>query len=73
MSDIFYSTLELLTERKAMGHKQLKEELIVMHGAVKQAMDKGLSGEDMVVAKAIAEAVNAADEAVDKIYRKVSG
>ena len=33
MSEVFYSTLELLTERKSQGHKQLKEELIAMRGA----------------------------------------
>ena len=73
MSEVFYSTLELLTNQQSQGHKQLKEELIAMRGAVKQAMDKGLSNEDMVVAKAVAEAVSAADTAVDKIYQKISG
>ncbi len=73
MSDVFYSTLELLNEKKAQGHKRLKEELITMRGAVRQAMDKGLSNEDMAVARTVAESVEAADRAVDKIYNKVSG
>lgn len=73
MSEVFYSTLELLSEQKSQGHKQLKEELIAMRGAVKQAMDKGLSSADMAVAQAVAEAVDAADMAVDKIYQKISG
>ena len=72
MSDVFHSTLELLAERKARGHSQLKEELIAMRGAIKQAMDKGLSSEDMAVAQAAFQAVEAADAAVDKIYNKLS-
>ncbi len=73
MSEVFNSALELLSEQGARGHKQLAEELIAMRGSVKQAMDKGLSSAEMEVASAVAEAIDAAGTAVDKIYNKVTG
>ena len=73
MSDVFHSSLELLTEKQAGGHKQLKEELIGMRATLKQAMDKGLAPPEMEVAQAVSEAVEAADQAVDKIYTKLFG
>lgn len=73
MTEVFQSTLELLADKQAQGHKQLKEELAAMRGNLKQAMDKGLTPDDMSVARALAVAVDAADVAVEKIYQKVSG
>ncbi len=73
MSDVFHSSLELLTEKQAGGHKQLKEELIGMRATLKQAMDKGLAPADMEAARAMTDAVDAADAAVDKMYAKLFG
>lgn len=73
MSEVFDSSLDLLMNNQAGGHKQLKEELIGMRSTLKQAMDKGLSKPDMDVAMALSAAVDAADEAVEKIYTKLFG
>ena len=73
MSSVFISSMELLTEKQAAGHKQLKEEIIAMRSHLKQSMDKGLAPADMAVALAMTEAVNAADTAIDKIYTKLFG
>lgn len=73
MSDVFQSSLELLAEKRAGGHKQLKEELIDMRSTLKRAMDKGLAPSDMEAVLAAAEAVDAADAAVDKMYAKLFG
>ena len=71
MSDVFQSSLDLLAEKQAAGHKQLKEELITMRSALKRTMDKGLAPSDMEVAQALTEGVDAANAAVDKIYAKL--
>lgn len=73
MSDIFHSSLELLAEKQSSGHKQLKEELISMRSALRQAIGKGLAPAEMEVASAMTEAVDAADTAVDKMYTKLFG
>ena len=73
MSDIFISSMDLLTEKQSAGHKQLKEEIIAMRSHLKQAMDKGLAPADMEVALSMTEAVNAADTAIDKMYTKLFG
>lgn len=71
MSDIFQSTMDLLTEKQSNGYKQLKEEMISMRSALKQSMDKGLAPADMEVARALTEAVDAADAAIDKMHAKL--
>jgi dsDNA-specific endonuclease/ATPase MutS2 len=73
MSDVFHSSLELLAEKQAAGHKQLKEELAGMRSKLRQTMDKGLAPADMGAALAMSEAVDAADAAVDKMYAKLFG
>lgn len=73
MSDIFLSSVELIAEKQAAGHKQLKEEIIAMRSSLKQAMDKGLAPADMGTAQALAGAVDAANTAVDKMYAKLCG
>jgi hypothetical protein len=71
MSDVFQSSVDLLTENQSGGYKLLKEEIFGMRSTLKQAMDKGLPPSDMEVAQAVAEAVDAADVAVEKIYTKL--
>jgi|GEM_PF-764401 hypothetical protein len=73
MSDVFQPSTDLLTEKQSSGHKLLKEEIITMRSTIKQGMDKGLTSADMEVARALAEAVDAADRAVEKIYAKILG
>ena len=73
MSNVFQSSVDLLMEKQSGGHKQLKEEIITMRSTVKRVMDKGLAPADMEVARAVAEAVDAADAAVEKIYAKALG
>ncbi len=73
MSDAFLSTTELLTQKQAGGHKELKEEIIGMRMALKQAMDRGLTVSGMETARTLADAVEAADTAVDKMYAKMFG
>ena len=71
MSDVFQSSMDLLTEQQSGGHKVLKEEIFSMRSTLKQAMDKGLTPADMEIARAVVEAVDAADVAVEKMYTKV--
>lgn len=65
--------MDLLSETQPGGHKQLTEELIGMRSELKRAMDKGLTPAEMSVAKAAAEAVDAAGAAIDKMYAKLHG
>ena len=71
MSDVFYSSMELLAKEQSAGHKQLKKEIIDMRSALKREMDKGLTPVHMETARALTEAVDAADVAIDKMYMKL--
>lgn len=73
MSDVFLSSMELMVEKQAAGHKLLKEEITGMRSSLKQAMDKGLAPADMEAARALSEAVDAADTVVDTLYVKLCG
>ena len=61
----------MLTDNGVTGHKTLQEELVVMRSLLKQCMDRGLPVDQMTVARALQQAVDAASRAVDKLYEKL--
>ena len=73
MSEVFQTTQEILEENPGLGYKRLKEEIIAMRQDIKQEMDKGLSSEEMAAEKSLLQAVEVADEVLDKIYQRITG
>ena len=71
MSNPFFSSLEILTSRKAHGHRALQEELVVMRTALKKSMDAGLPVDQMTTARSLMQAVDAASTAVDKMHTQL--
>lgn len=67
MSDIPVSVMDMLTQKDPEVFKGIREELFNMKQAVKSHMDKGLSVDEMATARMVQEAVQAAENVVDKL------
>jgi hypothetical protein len=73
VTEKFEPALDILTERKAQGHKELLNELAGMTSSLNSSMGKGLPQEEMRKHSALKLAVDAAAEALDKLYEKAAG
>lgn len=68
MSDTPVSVMDMLTAQKDPATcKGIREELFSMKQAVKNHMDTGLSADDMATARMVQEAVQAAENVVERL------
>lgn len=68
MNNEFVSVAELMENPPYGAQKAVREELFTMQQQIKAHMDTGLSQDEMTVAQSVRDAVNAADDILDKLF-----
>lgn len=68
MSEPFISVMELVSQEQGPSvHSAIRQEVLDMELTVKTHMDKGLSSDEMAVARSVREAVQAAEHIMEKV------
>lgn len=68
MSDLVSCYDLLANDHTGRGLKQIQEEFFSMRADVKNAMDAGMTSDEVAVARRVQDAVDAAVQTADKLY-----